>query len=173
MKRRSLTAVLLAACMAVGACGCSSADDEEVFTGDIPEVPEWQASLDAISPAVYAEVDDLDLEPGTYISVIGKTENTSYWKQAAAGVQQAADDITGFVGGNGACYAEDQGFYRHVTYGSPLGNPLSADFYPILPPPRTPAYGRLALPGCPAAAAHAWQRWSPAYTGNQPFLAVH
>ena len=98
MKRRSLTAVLLAACMAVGACGCSSADDEEVFTGDIPEVPEWQASLDAISPAVYAEVDDLDLEPGTYISVIGKTENTSYWKQAAAGVQQAADDINEKLG---------------------------------------------------------------------------
>ena len=102
MKRRSLTAVLLAACMAVGACGCSSADDEEVFTGDIPEVPEWQASLDAISPAVYAEVDDLDLEPGTYISVIGKTENTSYWKQVAAGVQQAADDINEKLGYSGS-----------------------------------------------------------------------
>ena len=102
MKRRSLTAVLLAACMAVGACGCSSADDEEVFTGDIPEVPEWQAGLDAISPAVYAEVDDLDLEPGTYISVIGKTENTSYWKQVAAGVQQAADDINEKLGYSGS-----------------------------------------------------------------------
>lgn len=28
--------------------------------------------LDAISPDVYADIGDLDLEPGTYISVIGK-----------------------------------------------------------------------------------------------------
>lgn len=101
MKKRVVTAVLLAVCMAVGACGCSSADDEEVFTGDTPEVPEWQANLDAISPSVYASIDDLDLEPGTYISVIGKTEDSAYWKQVAAGVQQAADDINERLGYSG------------------------------------------------------------------------
>ena len=101
MKKRVFMAVFLAACMTVGVCGCSSADEEDVFTGDTPEVPEWQENLDAISPAVYADIGELDLEPGTYISVIGKTENSSYWQQVAAGVQQAADDINERLGYTG------------------------------------------------------------------------
>lgn len=102
MKKRVFMAVFLAACMTVGVCGCSSADEEDVFTGDTPEVPEWQEKLDAISPAVYADISELDLEPGTYISVIGKTENSSYWQQVAAGVQQAADDINEKLGYSGS-----------------------------------------------------------------------
>ena len=102
MKKRVYMAVFLAACMTVGVCGCSSADEEDVFTGDTPEVPEWQENLDAISPAVYADISELDLEPGTYISVIGKTENSSYWQQVAAGVQQAADDINEKLGYSGS-----------------------------------------------------------------------
>lgn len=102
MKKRVFMAVFLAACMTVGVCGCSSADEEDVFTGDTPEVPEWQENLDAISPAVYADIGELDLEPGTYISVIGKTENSSYWQQVAAGVQQAADDINEKLGYSGS-----------------------------------------------------------------------
>ena len=102
MKKRVFMAVFLAACMTVGVCGCSSADEEDVFTGDTPEVPEWQENLDAISPAVYADISELDLEPGTYISVIGKTENSSYWQQVAAGVQQAVDDINEKLGYSGS-----------------------------------------------------------------------
>ena len=102
MKKRVFMAVFLAACMTVGVCGCSSADEEDVFTGDTPEVPEWQENLDAISPAVYADISELDLEPGTYISVIGNTENSSYWQQVAAGVQQAADDINEKLGYSGS-----------------------------------------------------------------------
>lgn len=101
MKKRVFMAFFLAVCMAVGACACSSGDDEDVFTGDTPEVPEWQENLDAISPAVYSDIEDLDLEPGTYISVIGKTDNSPYWKQVAAGVQQAADDINEKLGYSG------------------------------------------------------------------------
>ena len=101
MRKKSVMAVLLAVCMVTAICGCSSGKDEDVFTGDTPEVPEWQANLDAITPAVYADIDALDLEPGTYISVIGKTENSSYWRQVAAGVQQAADDINERLGYSG------------------------------------------------------------------------
>lgn len=101
MKKRSVAAVLLAVCMVTTVCGCSSGKDEEVFTGDTPEVPEWQANLDAVTPAAYADIDGLDLEPGTYISVIGKTEDSPYWKQVAAGVQQAADDINERLGYSG------------------------------------------------------------------------
>ena len=102
MRKRSVMAAFLALCLAAGTCGCSSSDNEEIFTGDTPEVPEWQACLDAVSPSVYTDIDDLDLEPGTYISVIGKTENSSYWKRVAAGVQQAADDINERLGYSGS-----------------------------------------------------------------------
>ena len=93
MKKRLIAAVSLAVCTAMGVCACSGGDTDNVFTGEETKVPEWQPKLNMISPAVYGTVDDLDLEPGTYISVIGKMENSSYWKQVQKGVQQAADDI--------------------------------------------------------------------------------
>ena len=101
MKKKSAALVSIAACLGMIVCGCSGREKEEVFTGDTPDVPEWQTSLDAISPAVYGSVEDLDLEPGTYISVIGKTENSPYWKQVRAGVEQAASDINERLGYSG------------------------------------------------------------------------
>ena len=73
-----------------------------IYGGETPDRPEWQANLDAVDPAVYTDIDELDLEPGTYISVIGKTENTPYWQQIRAGVEQAAEDINERLGYSGA-----------------------------------------------------------------------
>ena len=101
MKKRLIAAVSLAVCAAMGVCACSGGDTDNVFTGEETKVPEWQPKLNMISPAVYGTVDDLDLEPGTYISVIGKMENSSYWKQVQKGVQQAADDINEKLGYTG------------------------------------------------------------------------
>ncbi len=102
MRRKLAALVSIAACLGMIACGCSSSDDEEIFTGETPDVPQWQENLDAISPAAYASIEDLDLEPGTYISVIGKTENSSYWKRVRAGVEQAAADINERLGYSGS-----------------------------------------------------------------------
>lgn len=102
MKKKSVISLILALSMMTAVCGCGSKKKESVFTGENPDVPEWQANLDLISPAAYAHIDDLNLEPGTYISVIGKTENTSYWKQVKAGVEQAADDINEKLGYSGS-----------------------------------------------------------------------
>ena len=88
-----------AACIALTLC---VAAEENVFTGETPDRPEWQANLDAVDPAVYTDIDELDLEPGTYISVIGKTENTPYWQQVRAGVEQAAEDINERLGYSGS-----------------------------------------------------------------------
>ena len=93
MKKRLIAAVSLAVCAAMGICACGSGASDNVFTGEKSQVPEWQPKLNMITPAVYGTVDDLDLEPGTYISVIGKMENSPYWKQVQEGVRQAADDI--------------------------------------------------------------------------------
>lgn len=101
MKKRFFAAVALAVCTAMGICACSSGETDDVFTGEKTDTPEWQSKLNMISPAVYGTVDDLNLEPGTYISVIGKMENSPYWEQVRAGVQQAADDINEKLGYSG------------------------------------------------------------------------
>ena len=101
MKKQFLASVSVAVCAALGVCACSSAEDDSVFTGEKADIPEWQAELDMISPEVYGTVDDLDLEPGTYISVIGKMENSPYWEQVREGVNQAADDINEKLGYSG------------------------------------------------------------------------
>ena len=75
MRKRSMAAVSLAMCAAVGICACSN-KEENVFTGETVEGPAWQANLDMLSPPVYGDIEDLDLEPGTYISVIGKMSDT-------------------------------------------------------------------------------------------------
>ena len=100
MRKRSLAAVLLALCTTMGVCACSN-KEENIFTGETVEEPAWQANLDALSPAVYGNIEDLNLEPGTYISVIGKMSNSPYWRQVEKGVQQAADDINKRLGYTG------------------------------------------------------------------------
>ena len=67
MKKRLIAAVSLAVCAAMGVCACSGEDPDNVFTGEETQVPEWQPKLNMITPEVYGTVDDLDLEPGTYI----------------------------------------------------------------------------------------------------------
>ena len=101
MKKQFLASVSVAVCAALGVCACSSAEDDSVFTGEKADIPKWQAELDMISPEVYGTVDDLNLEPGTYISVIGKMENSPYWEQVREGVNQAADDINEKLGYSG------------------------------------------------------------------------
>ena len=101
MKKQFLALVSVAVCAALGVFACSSAEDDSVFTGEKADIPEWQAELDMISPEVYGTVDDLNLEPGTYISVIGKMENSPYWEQVREGVNQAADDINEKLGYSG------------------------------------------------------------------------
>lgn len=83
-------------------CACSSNADENVFTGDTTEKPAYQAKLNAISPAAYSSVEGLELEPGTYISVIGKEEDSAYWNQIRAGVEQAAEDLNEALGYSGS-----------------------------------------------------------------------
>ena len=87
--------------MTVLAAGCGKKADDPVFTGDKTEAPAYQANLDAIKSSAYASVDNLDLEPGTYISVIGRASSTPYWNQVKAGVEQAATDLNTALGYSG------------------------------------------------------------------------
>ena len=102
MRKRNVRAAIAAAlCMTVLAAGCGKKADDPVFTGDKTEAPAYQANLDAIKSSAYASVDNLDLETGTYISVIGRASSTPYWNQVKAGVEQAATDLNTALGYSG------------------------------------------------------------------------
>lgn len=118
MKRKVMvTAAMVAlAAMLVSAC---TKEEPPQFTGEETHEPEYQAHLDAISPSAYNNVQGLDLEPGTYISIIGKEESSAYSRELRRGVEQAAEDLNtllGFTGNdkikvvyNGAAKGEDIG----------------------------------------------------------------
>lgn len=100
MKRRLVSAAV-AACMSAALCACSQKEEEDIFTGEVAERLPYQDNLELISPSAYSELDGLDLEPGTYISVIGKETDSPYWQQVRAGVQQASDDLNEMLGYSG------------------------------------------------------------------------
>lgn len=101
MKKKFVSVLCAAACAGMALCACSPEKEENVFTGETANEPAYQANLDAITPSAYRDVEGLDLEPGTYISVVGKEENSSYWKQIRAGVEQAAADLNEALGYSG------------------------------------------------------------------------
>lgn len=91
---------------------CAGEDKQTTFTGETSEEPEYQASLNQISPAAYGEVRGLKLEPGSYISIIGKSEGTAFWKAVRNGVMQAAEDLNEELGYTGSDKIK-------VTYNAP------------------------------------------------------
>lgn len=101
MKKRFVSVLCAAACVSMALCSCSPKKEENVFTGETAEQPAYQANLDAITPSAYRDVEGLNLEPGTYISVIGKEEDSSYWKEIREGVEQAASDLNDMLGYSG------------------------------------------------------------------------
>ena len=113
MKKRwmTITAVVMATTFMICACG-KQQEQTTTFTGKETEKPEYQGNLNAISPAAYNNVEGLNLEPGTYISIIGKDDSSSYWTNVKRGVMQAADDLNKELGYKGSDKIK-------VTYNAP------------------------------------------------------
>lgn len=65
------------------------------------EKNENQSKLDVLRPMAYGNVEGLNLEPGSYISIIGKNASNSYWKQVASGAKRAVADINSMLGYKG------------------------------------------------------------------------
>ena len=97
---KRITAVMLAASMVLAATACAK-EERNTFTGDKTEEPAYQGNLDVISPIAYSETEGLPLEPGTYISIIGKDESSAFWKNVEKGVKQAAEDLNETLGYTG------------------------------------------------------------------------
>lgn len=102
MRRKLMktAALALTAALIAGACA-KETEQNHTFTGDPSEEPEYQASLNPIMPSAYRDVRGLKLEKGTYISIIGKSEATAFWKAVRSGVMQAAEDLNQELGYSG------------------------------------------------------------------------
>lgn len=103
---RIIAAVL---CMVICICGCAPKKEEEHKTeaekkleSPAPvEEKEYQEMLDMIEPAAYRDISGLKLEPGTYLSVIGKGSGGEYWEQVKKGAEQAVADLNAELGYRG------------------------------------------------------------------------
>lgn len=60
-----------------------------------------QVKLDMLRPIAYSDVDGLSLEPGSYISIIGRYSDDSYWKEVENGAKKAVSDLNSMLGYKG------------------------------------------------------------------------
>lgn len=104
-KRWTIIAGIL--CIALMGTACSkkvdSNGEEQQTTIDKTgkEENENQSKLDMIRPIAYSNVENLNLEPGSYISIIGRNSNDSYWNEVKAGAERAVADINSMLGYKG------------------------------------------------------------------------
>ena len=116
MKNRwKMTAVSLCAVLAFGGCSAASGNHKEAETADTAqkdqvektqedeetEEPEYQVNLDMIEPSAYNNVDGLTLEPGAYLSILGRSSEGAYWSKVQEGVEQAVEDLNQNLGYEG------------------------------------------------------------------------
>lgn len=103
---RAIAAVLSVAMLMSGCAGKTDepkeeTSQEEVQEEEISEEASYQAKLDEIVPSAYNNASGLELEPGTYISIIGKSSENPYWEEVKKGVAKAAEDINAELGYEG------------------------------------------------------------------------
>lgn len=104
--KRIIAAVL---CVSICICGCAPKKEEEHKTEEEKkleapvqvEEKEYQGMLDMIEPAAYRDISGLKLEPGSYLSVIGKGSGGEYWEQVKKGAEQAVADLNAELGYQG------------------------------------------------------------------------
>ena len=101
-----LAAVALSFSLLLCACKDSAADNEPTVNEPIDTQEEIdlnkQTKLNAISPTAYSRVTEIQLEPGTKISIIGRYTGDSFWSQVEAGAKEAIEDINNELGYTGS-----------------------------------------------------------------------
>ena len=112
MKKKWMTVTAAVVATTFMVCACGNQKTATTFTGEETEKPEYQGNLNAISPSAYNNVEGLNLEPGTYISIIGKDDSSAYWTNVKKGVMQAAEDLNKELGYKGSDKIK-------VTYNAP------------------------------------------------------
>lgn len=103
MKKKmfSIIAVLLSISLCLTACGGNNKKDNKPTTNTTTEIDATQSKLDVLKPIAYSSVNGLALEPGSYISIIGRFSGDSYWKQVEEGTKRAVADLNAALGYKG------------------------------------------------------------------------
>lgn len=106
--KKSGSVIAAAVCVAMLTCACTAPENEDKKSEtavssqqEKTEEKEYQGKLDIIEPSAYNNAEGLHLEPGSYISVIGKDSDSQYWNEVKRGVEQAAKDINEYLGYEG------------------------------------------------------------------------
>ena len=103
--KRKLQVLLRLVCTAVLFSSCASSDTQkENVTPEEDEgrkVNERQGNLDVLNPIAYSDVSGIKLEPGSYISIIGKSSDSEFWNEVEAGAERAAEDLNAALGYKG------------------------------------------------------------------------
>lgn len=96
---------VLCVVLTAGACSPKRVNDGETqeitVNKNENKENENQNKLDVVRPMAYANVDNLNLEPGSYISIIGRHKSDSYWDEVKAGAERAVADINAMLGYKG------------------------------------------------------------------------
>ena len=95
----SFISLVLCVSLLLSACG-KGQSNTNTPGADSPE-SSTQDKLDIIRPTTYSNINGLSLEPGSYISIIGRYANDSYWKEVEAGAKKAIEDLNTLLGYKG------------------------------------------------------------------------
>jgi ribose transport system substrate-binding protein len=104
MKKKiiSVVAALLSVSLCFTACGDNSKKEQnKPATNTNTEKDAVQSKLDVLKPTAYSSVDGLALQPGSYVSIIGRFAGDSYWKEVEAGAKKAIADLNSALGYKG------------------------------------------------------------------------
>ncbi len=103
MKKKivSMVAVLLSFSLCLAACGDSSKKNNKPSNNVNAEKDSIQSKLEVLKPTAYSSITGLALEPGSYISIIGRFSDDSYWKEVEEGAKKAVSDLNSILGYKG------------------------------------------------------------------------
>lgn len=102
MKNKLLKTISMVLCTAllVG-CGQSASSSSNKKPYGEKKEDKKEEALKMIDPLAYGDIQDLALEPGTYISVLGKSSEGEFWNKVKEGAKQAETDINANLGYEG------------------------------------------------------------------------
>ncbi len=103
MKKKivSMITVLLSISLCLAACGDSSKKNNRPSNNANTEKDAIQSKLEVLKPTAYSSIAGLALEPGSYISIIGRFSDDSYWKEVEEGAKKAVSDLNSALGYKG------------------------------------------------------------------------
>ena len=122
MFKKTIATALVAVGIMLSATGCN--DGDNTIDRNI-DTTAYKYNLSSIVPSTYNNVHGIEVEKGSYISIIGKEKGTSYWSEVEKGAKQATADLNKVLGYTG----EDK---IKMTYNAPSSTEKTGEQVNIL-----------------------------------------